>query len=66
MRRTLEHLKQLRRENNLSQKEMAEVIGVSLSMYEKVERGNIKASRNFMEALKNTYPHIDIDFIFFN
>lgn len=59
-------LKSLRKELNLTQKSMAESIGLSLSMYEKVERGHKKASRNFMELLKNKYSKVIIDDIFFN
>ena len=59
-------LKQFRKEKKLTQQEMAKLIGVSLSMYEKVERGYIKASRNFMVALKTKYPQIEIDKIFFS
>nr|WP_041061781.1 helix-turn-helix transcriptional regulator [Jeotgalibacillus campisalis] len=59
-------LKAFRRSNGLNQYEMARTIGVSLSMYEKVERGSIKASRNFIEKTKIVYPHIDVSYIFFN
>ncbi|KUF32864.1 helix-turn-helix domain-containing protein [Lysinibacillus sp. F5] len=59
-------LKEFRKETKLTQQEMAKNIGVSLSMYEKVERGYIKASRGFIESMKRKYPHIDIDYIFFN
>ncbi|HDX9658043.1 TPA: helix-turn-helix transcriptional regulator [Bacillus toyonensis] len=58
-------LKVFRQEIKLTQQQMACSIGVSLSMYEKVERGSIKASRNFIAALKYKYPHIDINYIFF-
>lgn len=66
MGKALLQLKELRKEKKLTQPEMANSIGVSLSMYEKVERGYIKASRGFMEAIKKKYPNIDIDQIFFN
>ncbi|MBE1557009.1 helix-turn-helix transcriptional regulator [Sporosarcina limicola] len=59
-------LKELRAGNGLTQKEMADKIGVSLSMYEKVERGTIQASRNFIGKIKRAFPHISIDYIFFN
>ena len=59
-------LKEFRKETKLTQREMAVALGVSLSMYEKIERGTIKASRNFLDALKGKYPHIDIDYIFLN
>lgn len=58
-------LKIMRKELKLTQKSMARSIGVSLSMYEKVERGHKKASRNFMESLKRVYPEVIIDNIFF-
>lgn len=58
-------LKKMRKELNLTQKSMARSIGVSLSMYEKVERGHKKASRNFMESIKRVYPEVIIDNIFF-
>jgi DNA-binding XRE family transcriptional regulator len=60
------HLKSFRELNRLTQKDMAATIGVSLSMYEKVERGYIKASRGFMEKTKHQYPHVNVDYIFFN
>ncbi|WP_254241686.1 helix-turn-helix domain-containing protein [Bacillus cereus] len=59
-------LKVFRKEIKLTQRQMANSIGVSLSMYEKVERESIKASRNFIDALKYKYPHIDINYIFFD
>lgn len=66
MTKKLEQLKKVRKQKNLTQQQMADSIGVSLSMYEKVERGYIKASRNFMDAFKNKYPNINVDSIFFN
>ncbi|MFS0819019.1 helix-turn-helix transcriptional regulator [Lysinibacillus sp. 1P01SD] len=58
-------LKKMRKELKLTQKSMAKSMGVSLSMYEKVERGHKKASRNFMESLKKKYPEVIIDEVFF-
>jgi len=65
MKKPLVQLKHFRNEKRLTQQEMADFIGVSLSMYEKVERGYIKASRNFMDAIKARYSQIDINKIFF-
>lgn len=62
----LEPLYKFRKEKNLTQREIAIVLGFSLSTYEKLERGYIKASRNFIEIFKSKYPHIDIDYIFFS
>ena len=59
-------LKKFRKDLNMTQPEMAKVLGFSLSMYEKVERGTVPASRNFISALKENYPDVDIDYIFFN
>ena len=59
-------LKKFRKDLNMTQPEMAKVLGFSLSMYEKVERGTVRASRNFISALKENYPDVDIDYIFFN
>lgn len=58
-------LKRMRKDLKLTQKSMAKSMGVSLSMYEKVERGHKKASRNFMESLKKKYPEVIIDEVFF-
>ena len=44
---------------------MASELGVSLSMYAKVEQGTAKAGRNFMEKIKRKYPEASIDHIFF-
>jgi transcriptional regulator with XRE-family HTH domain len=45
---------------------MARKMGVSMSMYEKVERGFAKPSRGFMEKLKEQFPDASIDEIFFS
>lgn len=62
----LKPLQELRIKNGMTQKEIADKVGVSLSMYEKVERGTIRASRNFIEKIKYEFPHISVDYIFFN
>lgn len=40
-------LRELRTENGFSQEKMAAELGVSLSMYQKVEQGNAKAGARF-------------------
>ena len=57
----MNNLRELRKENGYSQEQM----GVSLSMYQKVEQGNAKAGRNFMEKIKQRFPEASIDYIFF-
>ena len=58
-------LKEFRTQKGLSQEKMASELGVSLSMYAKVEQGTAKAGRHFMEKIKRTYPEASIDHIFF-
>ena len=45
---------------------MAKEIGITLSMYEKVEGGRVKASAKFMKRFKKRFPDISIDDIFFD
>lgn len=62
----MEELKSLRLSRGLSQADMAQELGVSLSLYVKVEQGTVPASRAFMEKFKCRFPHESIDFIFFH
>ena len=59
-------LKEFRKEKGLSQDAMARVLGITLSMYEKVERGSAGASAAFMRRLKTAYPEVNIDVLFFS
>lgn len=61
----MNNLRELRKENGLNQEQMAAELGVSLSMYQKVEQGNAKAGRKFMEKIKQRFPEASIDYIFF-
>lgn len=61
----MEVLKKFRESLGLSIQAFADSIKVSKSLYEKVEWGTRKPSRNFMERLKLKYPQFDIN-IFFN
>ena len=62
----MEKLKELRQKNNLTQEAMARRLGITLSMYEKVERGNVNASAAFMQKIKKEFPDVSIDDIFFS
>ena len=53
-------LKQLRKEKRYTQKEMAEILGVSRSYYEKIEYGIRKPSRAFLEKLLSRFPEVDL------
>lgn len=59
-------LREFRTQKGLSQEKMAIELGVSLSMYAKVEQGAAKAGRTFMERIKEHYPEANIDHIFFD
>ncbi|MFR8309480.1 MAG: helix-turn-helix domain protein [Bacteriophage sp.] len=61
----MNNLRELRKENGFNQEQMAAELGVSLSMYQKVEQGNAKAGRKFMEKIKKRFPEASIDYIFF-
>ena len=58
-------LREFRTQKGLSQEKMAAKLGISTSMYAKVEQGTAKAGRAFMEKVKNHYPEASIDDIFF-
>jgi len=58
-------LKEFRTTQNLSQEKMAHLLGVSSSMYTKVENGHANVSRGFMQKLKAQYPTVNIDEMFF-
>ena len=61
----MEKLKDFRKEQGLSQEAMARKLGITLSMYEKVETGRAGASAAFMKRLKASFPSACIDTIFF-
>lgn len=50
----------------LTQKQMSEKIGVSLTFYSKVETGLRNPSYGFLIKLKEAFPNICLDEIFFN
>lgn len=58
-------LKEFRNSQKLSQIEIAKEIGVSFSYYSKVESGFQNPSYSFLLKLKNRYPQVTIDEMFF-
>lgn len=60
----METLKKIREELNLSMDEMAERLGMSTSMYEKIEYGYRVPSRRFVESMKKTFPFVDANIFF--
>lgn len=62
----MNNLREFRVQQGISQEKMAFELGISFSMYAKVEQGAAKAGRAFMEKVKTRYPEASIDHIFFS
>ena len=62
----MEKLKNFRKSKGLSQEGMASKLGITLSMYEKVENGRAGVSSKFMRKFKQVFPEESIDNIFFS
>ena len=60
----MEQLKEFRNSLKLSAQEFADSIQVSKSLYEKVECGARKPSREFTTKLKRKYPQFDVNIFF--
>ena len=60
----METLKQFRLSLNLTIPGFAKEIEVSKSLYEKVETGARKPSREFITKLKRKYPQFDVNLLF--
>ena len=60
----MEKLKRIREELGLSMDDMAERLGMSTSMYEKIEYGYRVASRQFIAKMKETFPYVDTNIFF--
>lgn len=59
-------LVKFRESKDKTPEEMAVMLGVSLSFYTKVERGERNPSYNFVKKFKEQFPDADINIIFFN
>ena len=59
-----QNLVDFRTEKELSLRDMATKIGVSLSFYEKIEYGQRTPSYNFLIKFKNAFPDSNTDYIF--
>ena len=60
----MEELKNFRKSLNLTTANFAEQIKVSKSLYEKVETGARKPSREFITKLKQKFPQFDVNIFF--
>lgn len=60
----MQPLKDFRKLQGKSRAEMAEILGISLSLYDKIETGDRTASANFIRKLKKIYPTFDANIFF--
>lgn len=57
-------LKDFRNSLNLTAQEFANEVGISKSLYDKLETGARKPSREFLTKLKKKYPQFDVNIFF--
>jgi transcriptional regulator with XRE-family HTH domain len=50
-----ERIKQLRENSKLPQKDVAEVLGIDIPMYSRIERGQRKAKKEYLPILSSLY-----------
>lgn len=60
-----DNLIKFRYDQNKSIVEFAKILGISHSLYYKIETGERNPSYNFLCKFKKVYPNADIDSIFF-
>ena len=60
----MEWLKSFRNENGYTLDEMAEILGISKSLYEKIEYNDRAPSRNFLTKFKKAFPDVDMNVFF--
>ena len=58
-------LRDFRMKRSMSLQEMSDYIGVSKSLYEKIEYGQRTPSFNFVKKFKSKFPQSDTDLLFF-
>ena len=61
-----EKLKEHRERMGKTTYQMAEIIGISDSLYTKIERGERNPSYGFLKKFTAAFPEMDIDKLFFN
>jgi putative transcriptional regulator len=60
----MEWMKKFRNSKGLTASEMAYKLGISKSLYEKIEYDDRQPSRNFMERFKKAFPDFDMNIFF--
>ena len=62
----MDALKKFRTENQLSREQMAQNLGISVSLYNKVEFDARTPSGNFLKRFKSAFPNFDMNIFFIN
>lgn len=57
-------LKDFRAKHGYSREQMAQKLGISLSLYNKVEFDARTPSKNFLDRFKKTFPDFDMNIFF--
>lgn len=57
-------LVKFRREKGYTRNEMAKTLGVSVSLYEKIEYGDRRPSGNFLGKFKKAFPSFNMNIFF--
>jgi DNA-binding helix-turn-helix protein len=57
-------LTEFRKERGYTRNEMAEILGVSVSLYDKIEYGKREPSRNFLVRFKKAFPMFNMNIFF--
>lgn len=60
------NLVEFRVKNNLTQREISQIIGTTLTYYSKIELGLREPSYNFIKKFKIAFNNAKVDEIFFN
>lgn len=60
----MDYLKKFRVNKELSREQMANKLGISLSLYDKIEFGVRTPSRNFLNRFKKAFPEFDMNIFF--
>ena len=60
----MEYLKDFRLNHGYSKKQMADILQISNSLYEKIEYGIRQPSRNFLIRFKTIFPNFDMNIFF--
>lgn len=62
----MKELKEFRESMNMTRETFANSIGISKSLYEKIESGVRGTSKGFTQKLKKRYPQFDVNIFFMN